>query len=447
MTPISYPPSHRTFGIELEFFLIDNEGRIVNKADSVLEEFKKNLTNTELKKECGKNMLEIATFPHLSSRHVFSNFFDDFENLIYDIDKQDLSLFYYGSYPGKNSPEMREEPRYYAKEKILGKENWKTAGRCIGFHYHYSLPRRTFNRNIKFFYPDIKERDKHKVLNVNNLFIALDPAITTFMQSSPYYQGNYLGKDSRIIAYRGEEFFEYENSLYARQPDFGTLNKYSLEFNELKNSIRKRSTEWKKLLNEHDVSFNKFTKYGTSILDSSWKPVKVTAHGTIESRGCDMNSVKKVAGLCGILKNFIRYINKNKIKIIPDKIGNKNPFKLESDKLYVPQADYLRNVLQKKSAVKGLDSMKIREYCGSLVDFLDKNVIDNNKLILQEFKEILEKRKTTSDEILDYVKKKQGYTNYKRITQETAEELSIKLSDKLFKNLLITRKMSEKSVF
>jgi hypothetical protein len=444
MSAFKYPPSHRTFGLELEFFLMDHEGNIVNKADSVIENLKKDLTHTDLKKECGRNMIEIATFPHLSSRHVFSNFFNDFENLIYNIDKQDLCLFYYGTYPGENMGKIRDEKRYKAKEKILGKDNFLNAAKCIGFHYHYSLPRNSFNHNIKFFYPDIKKKYQQKVLNVYNLFIALDPAITTLMQSSPYFQGEYLGKDSRMIAYRGDSIFDNKTSLYERRPEFGNINKYSPNFTELIKTHRHRFDKWNSLLKRHGFSFSSFQDQA-SILDSSWKPVKISAHGTIESRGSDMNSPSMIVSLSAVLKTITRYINKNKIDILPSEIGNDNPFKLEDNTLYVPEFKYLKENLQKKSALYGIKDNEVFNYCNSLIKLVKKIIPENKKIILNKFSEILEEKETTSDRIIDFVKKKQGEDFY--IQEETAKNVAIDSARRLFKDILITKKMYEKLNF
>ncbi|MBT3464893.1 hypothetical protein HN451_07910, partial [archaeon] len=63
----------RMFGIELEFFLLDRYGNTVNTADRVLGFLKrKNLKNIAVRKECGKSMIELISFPHRSHRHLFS---------------------------------------------------------------------------------------------------------------------------------------------------------------------------------------------------------------------------------------------------------------------------------------------------------------------------------------------------------------------------------------
>ncbi|MBN1502147.1 hypothetical protein JW930_01265 [Candidatus Woesearchaeota archaeon] len=442
------PPIHQSltklFGIELEFFLLDNEGNIVNSADTILNK-KKEFLDTELKQECGKSMLELTSFPHLSSRHVFDCFFQDFETLLYEVDKEELRLFYYGTYPGRNNTEMREEKRYSAKKAILGEKNFENAGRCIGFHYHHSLPRKSYNHKIKFFYPDIHKRNTEKVLNIYNLFIAADPAITALMQSSPFVEGKYLGKDSRVIMYRGDKVFSAPDSLYSNEPEFGTLNNYGQDFKSLTEEIRQRFTKWKSLLKRHGYSYSDFIKKKSSILDSSWKPVKISSHGTIELRGADMNSPSKVVGLSILMNSITKHISENFIKVLPSEIGNNEPFKIEGDKIYVPNADCLTKILQERSANQGLEDKTVRDYCKALLMVAKKERTNTKNDIVKIFSNMIEEEKTSSDKILEMVRKKEGSTD--NISQDTARRISIKMADNLFKDLLITKKISEQILY
>ena len=57
---------------------------------------------------------------------------------------------------------------------------------------------------------------REKIVNLFNLYIALDPALATFMQSSPYFEGELMGKDSRMIMYRGDPVFNHKDSVYSQ---------------------------------------------------------------------------------------------------------------------------------------------------------------------------------------------------------------------------------------
>jgi hypothetical protein len=49
--------------------------------------------------------------------------------------------------------------------------------------------------------------------------------------------------------------------------------------------------------------------------------------------------------------------------------------------------------------------------------------------------------KSKSDEIISFVKKRQGYSDYKEILPETVQDFAVKTSETIFKNLVITKKM------
>ncbi len=427
------------FGIELEFFLLDSDGNIKNQADKVLSEAKGILQNTSLKQECGHSMIELTSYPSLSSRHAFSEFFHDYESLLYYLEKDNMRLFSYGTYPGENQTNMRQDPRYLAKENILGKDNWQTAAKCVGFHYHFSLPRNTFNPKIKFFYPDINPRNKAKVLNMYNLFSALDPAICTFMQSSPYIDGRYLGKDSRMIMYRS--MFDHPDALYSKHPEFGQLEGYFSDFGELTKSIRGRMEKWTSLLKASGYSFSDFVKEDYSVLDSTWQPVKVSPHGTIESRGSDMNFPSAIVAGSVLLRRLTKYVRDNDIHIVPSEIGDNEPWKLEDKDLYVPRHEMLTSSLQEKSAIKGLESREIRRYCSNLLRTVEE--ITGRKSMLDPFYKMLDEEKTASDRIVSWVEKWQGRDDSKVLREETAKEIALDLSDRVYKDLLLAKKMTE----
>jgi len=435
----------KLFGMELEFFLLNHEGKIANKAAAILRDSKRQLKEIELKKECGQSMLEVASFPHMSSREIFGNFFRDFESLVYELENNELGIYYYGSYPGKNTTRITEDRRYFAKERILGKKEFENARKCIGFHYHYSLPRKSFNLITKYFYIDLKEIQQQKILNLYNLYVALDPAITTFMQSSPYYESRLEGKDGRVIAYRGDSEFGYENSLYSRYPEFGMLNSYKPTFKAVSESTLELSRKWSSLLKIHNLTRQDFAKKEFSLLDSSWKPVKITSHATIESRGSDMNTLNNVVAMTSVLNSLSKFVQNNKVRVVPGEAGSHEPFKLEDNELYVPDMATLK-LLEKESAFYGFESEKVYRYCKSLLSLVKKITTIEMRAPIKNFMEMLYRKETKSDEIINFVKKRQGYTNFSEIEEKTAREFAVKTSESIFKDIIITKKMADKSM-
>lgn len=432
----------KMFGIELELFLVDRDGKICNDADKVISRLKNKLLDTEIKQECGKSMVEISSFPHISTAEVFGKFLTDYETMLYDIEKNELGLYHYGCYPGKNTTIVRESQRYSAKSSVFGIKEFTNESKCAGFHCHYTLPKNSFNELMNFFYFDIKNTSKNRILNLFNLYIALDPALTTFMQSSPYFESELYGKDSRIMAYRGDSSFKIPHAVYSRYPEFGTLNEYAHDFKTLIDRIVRRNEKLKILLKQNNYSFSDFIKKEHSILDSTWKPVKISQHGTIECRGADMNSLSMVISASTIMKHISKYIENNSINVIPSDIGNDEPFKLEDKTLHIPEHKSVLKI-QNKAAIYGILDEEVYNYCKSMLKLSKSIVSDGRKTFIEPFRRVIDERQTTSDIIIKYVKKKQGYSNYRIITDETAQELTILFSERIFKDLFMARKISD----
>jgi len=64
---------------------------------------------------------------------------------------------------------------------------------------------------------------------------------------------------------------------------------------------------------------------------------------------------------------------------------------------------------------------------------------ENRKAFLAPLKEMIEKKKTVSDEIIDDVKKK-GHTDFsKPLPQNIAQEIALEHANRLFKETLLTQ--------
>src|SRR3989344_5753275 len=191
-------------GFEVEFFTLDGDGYVINAADRLLKKAKldKNLT---IKKECAHNMIEIASYPDRTVKDTMNHLLRELEYLVAEAQKENILLCPLGTYPGKFNPSMRNEKRYKIQEAIFGRNRFQIAGRCVGFHCHYTLPRGIFDSQLRILKLIVRSKIKDSLVNSYNFLIAADPALTCFMQSSPFYQGTYMGKDSRIIMWRGGE--------------------------------------------------------------------------------------------------------------------------------------------------------------------------------------------------------------------------------------------------
>jgi gamma-glutamyl:cysteine ligase YbdK (ATP-grasp superfamily) len=214
------------FGMEFELMTLDTKGYVVPVADKVIKRVRKKASRIDIKRECAQNMLEIASFPHEDVPDIMEQAMKDLETVLYNAEKEGIVLYPYATYPGSFKPQVHEEKHCQMKQKVFGEKRFSVAGRCIGLHCHYTLPWGVFDTKKHIIKERIKSKNKESLVNMYNLFIAMDPALTTFAQSSPFYQGKRLGKDARVIMYRGGKELDSPHGLYANMPSFGSLQQY-----------------------------------------------------------------------------------------------------------------------------------------------------------------------------------------------------------------------------
>jgi len=321
-------------GIEGELVTLNKKGYVTNGADLLIKQIAKKKSGMKVEKECGKHMAELVSSPHEGISDTMANFFKHLEGVLLVAEKHDLVIFPLGSYPGKFNPTMREDRKYKIKESVFGKNRFKVAGRCFGFHCHFTLPKGTFDSKERFIKMVVRSTMKDSMMNNYNMLIAMDPALTTFTQSSPYYEGQFIGKDSRMIMYRGGEVLKNKTGLYANFEDFGELPPYKITTLDLLNIIQKRYKDWQMRIKELGINIKTISTYG-STLTTTWNPVKVNPNGTLEQRGMDMNHPAYILGAGTMIKQILRFVQEKKVMVVPSDIGMKEPFKLEGNTIYI----------------------------------------------------------------------------------------------------------------
>jgi len=428
-------------GLEVELFTLDNSGNIINAADKLIKEVNEKDKTIDVKKECAKNIVELGSFPSVNIPDTMDTLLKNFESLLLHAEKMEISIFPLGTYPGKFTPGMREEGNYKIKKGLFGKKRFEIAGRCLGFHCHYALPWGVFDQKHLTLKKLINSKNKESLVNSYNLLIAMDPALTTFMQSSPFYQGKFIGKDSRVIVYRGGKNLRFPEGLYSNYYSFGGLQTYKHTGTDLMNYIANKYVRWKNTLKKVDFNIKTLSKYG-SILDPTWNPVKVNANGTLEQRGMDINHPMLILGISTIMKHVLKKVQEEFIKVIPSDIGLKEPFKFEKKILYIPPDSYVRTKLQRFSAYEGLENDEVYRYCKRLLKFAKSLATKKEAKFLDPFEGMIRDRKTVSDQLLNEAKKK-GYKKGAELPQKAAAEIALNHSQRLFKEILLTRKLIE----
>ncbi|MBU0980821.1 MAG: hypothetical protein KJ709_08510 [Nanoarchaeota archaeon] len=428
-------------GLELEMMLLNPKGQPVNGADELMKKAPKLKGGIRMQKECGKNMIELGAYPHTEVGSVIGSLIDNIEELALAAEKMNFLLMPLGTYPGKVNPEMRQDKGYDVKQKIFGKQRWPIAARVMGFHSHFELP---FNlpliKNIGVLqFLDLKHESD--IINGFNMFIALDPALTAFMASSPFYQGKQLGKDSRVIAYRGGKILDYPQGLYSKYQDFGALPGYKHSLNEVVSMVGERFEEWKKLIKSIGLNIKMLSFYG-SLLQTQWNPVRINQYGTLEHRGMDSNHPRQIIAASLLIKSVMKRIYEDELDVVPSKIGITEPFKLEGHRLHVPPESHVLKKLQVQAAYKGFDSDLVYNYAKRLFSFAIRSTPKKERALLKVFEDMLDNKRSMSDEIIARAKK-DGWKPGEDLSPNIAENIATYHAHRLFKEATVTRKLVE----
>ncbi|MCR4335197.1 MAG: glutamate-cysteine ligase family protein [archaeon] len=417
-------------GMELELQILDEKGKISNQSKELIAEVKKRNKKIDLVHEETKNMVELKSLPRVRLKDSLPRLFDDLGTTIETADSMGLKIFGLGTYPGKFTAEQVPKKRYQIQSHIFDKKTQIFAfGHCSGFHYHYTLPRGVFDSEKKFLKKLFNSKTKQSLLDSHNLLVAIDPATSCLMQSSPFIDGNFLAKDSRMLQIRNPDEMDYQKGLFKELEEFGELPDYMWTMEDLRYRLLAMDKKMKNLM--------KKTRYKEEvkkkpILDFVWTVIKINKLGTLEYRGCDMNHPKYFAGTAILLKSIQRMIQQDFYKVEVSDIGIKEPFKVEGTTIYIPPESYVKLKLQPASAYKGFDDKEVYNYVKRFFNFAKKHTNKDYLKLLIPLKNLIERKETVSDILIKRVKQK-GYSLNEHIPQNVCAEIALKHSAQFVK--------------
>lgn len=425
-------------GLEIELFLLDSKGKPSNKADVLITKTKKSHPDIMIKKECSRQMFEVSSFPSVKVWNTSMNLIESLKKTIDIAEKNNLALFPFATYPGEVRPEIRKDKWYRLKEAVLTKECFKNAGLCCGVHYHYTLPRGIFNNNAKWLNPLTNSKIKQSMIDSYNTSIAVDPVMIGLLQSSPFFQGKHIGKDSRVIVYRGGRKLKYMSGVYSKFQIVGALPPYKQTLGDLLFSLKRRQLRWKQRMLKNNLEPSMMVKNG-NVLQFSWNPVKINELGTLEQRSIDTNYISNIIAISSFLKFIHRRIQQDFLKVIPSDIGVEEPFKIEDNTMYIPPHTYVRNNLQKRAAYNGLADEKVYDYCSRFVKLGRSCILKGYAKAVMPLVDMINEKKTVSDNILKWFRRK-GFDNDSKLTSEICHEFALQHFELMKKDLVKTEK-------
>ena len=137
-------PEGRHVGLEQEFFLVDEDGVLSNRADEFLTRCREAAVAAgrdpgSYAPECARSMVEINTPPVYTFDELSREYLASLE-LALDAGRDlGLRLYPLATYPLGVEPNLRDEPHYQLQASAVGRERFANAGRCAGVHLHLEV--------------------------------------------------------------------------------------------------------------------------------------------------------------------------------------------------------------------------------------------------------------------------------------------------------------------
>ena len=366
----------RRVGLEQEFFLVDEDGVLSNRADEFLtlcrEEAGASDRDPEgFAPECARSMVEISTPPV----HSLAELADEYTaslGLALDAGRElGLRLYPLATYPLPVQPDMREEPHYQLQARAVGRERFMHAGRCAGVHLHLEVAGGTVDSRAGVSHASEKAA-REELLNTYNLATALDAALIALTRSCPFYEGVADGMAARTALYRGDPELA-PHGLYAQLQEVGGLLPYADNAAKLVEQQFARYHAWLAVLDRAGVERRLFSKMGGALLQaSSWNPVRLNRHGTIELRGIDSNYPEKVLETCALVSSAADRVRREHLTVVPRE--DQRVFEVVGDTLLVPDFEYLNGNLFRAAMTEGAGSPEVASYLDSLLRFANPGV-------------------------------------------------------------------------
>jgi hypothetical protein len=283
-------------GLEQEFFLVDEDGVLSNRADEFLiwcREAAKTAGRDpdSYAPECARSMVEINTPPVYSLAELSREYLTNLELALDTGRELGLRLYPLATYPLRVDPAIRDEPHYRIQARAVGHERFLHAGRCAGVHLHLEVAKGTIDPQTALSYGSEKDA-REELLNLYNLTTAFDAALIALTRSCPFYEGIADGTAARTALYRGDPDLA-PHGLYARLQEVGGLLPYAISTEELIEQQFSRYHAWLEALDRAGVERRLFFEMGGALLEaSSWNPVRINRQGTEELRDIDSNYPK-----------------------------------------------------------------------------------------------------------------------------------------------------------
>lgn len=359
----------RRIGLEQEFFLVDEDGVISNRADEFLQKCGalagEGLDPGCFEPECAKSLVEVSTPPATSLEELSGYYLNSMGVALRSAGEIGLRLYPLATYPLSFTPDLREETHYRIQSMTLGPEKFLHAGRCAGAHLHLEVAPDTVDPRVGVAYSSTTEA-RQELLNVYNLATALDPAIIALTRACPFYEGRLAEIAARTAYYRGDPWLA-PYGLYGQLEEVGGLRPYAEDTPRLVELQFERYYAWLSAMDRSGVDRRLFFEAGDGMLDAAWNPVRLNAHGTVELRSIDGGYPATVLEVAALVTGVARRVRDEGLTVTP--MEGIETFEVEDRNLFVPGFDSVSVDLFREAATLGVESGRIHAYLDSIFEF------------------------------------------------------------------------------
>lgn len=425
------------YGLEMELITLDSEGKLVNGAPAILKAVEGKNISRYVRKEISQSLVELGAKEKRTVKESAAAFLEVIQDTIEIAEQLGYHLLPLGTHPGRQLPKLHRTEWYDAKKAVLGENTYKE-GRICGFHFHYTLPEGIVEKDTKTIKSVGRSKARDIFLQQYNFLVAVDPAMLTFCQSTPFWMGVNWAKDCRVLVYRdfkvtkGGESFE---GIHYYLPMFGALPNYEFTLQDIRVMADTKKAEWLRMLEQKKFPTNEIACVPS--LKFMWGPLRVNKIGTFEYRGPDMNHPEVVFSTSDLLVHLLSMIEKKQIHVEPSDIGVSEPFLYEDGTIYVPPHTTLK-YLEQQSVVHGFDSTDIHAYCSRLLSLVEK-IPGKKPKYLDRIKKMVKEKKSVSDDILDMVKKN-GYKTDEEVPEDMLDHIALYHAKKISSDITDLRK-------
>ena len=392
--------NHARLGLEQEFFIVNPEGFLSNRADEFLASCDRLSRSRGREPDCFapefvKQIVEINTTPAASFAELKTEYLELLEILLDAARELDLRVYPLSTYPLYSTPVMRNKPNYHLQVRTVGAGRFDNAAKCTGTHIHLDLPDGVVDRNIGIAYNSTPEA-RSRVLSIYNLATAFDAALIALSRACPFYEGKVAGKAMRTIHYRGSKRFAWQG-VYTNLQSVGGLMPYAETVEDLIRQLFDRYHSWLQAMDLAGVDRQIFLNSGGELLTAGWNPVRLNAIGTVELRNSDSNYPQAILALVALISEAANRVRQENIVVKP-KQGCR-VFELRGQELSVPDFEYLNGELLYAAVTEGIKNMAVKEYLDSILEFSCQNDSEVSSC-LSQFKTTLGEYTTTEAELL-----------------------------------------------